>query len=190
MARPLNTQEIRRLKESADPYLEGVRDLVDSCKFHYQALNAGAAALPAQLGFFNVAQVPGVCNMEIANQVIYPIWITHMGFQAWGTGDDVRIAVDSGQIRIIKDNRAYCDLPCNVLGAGGLRMQYSEAIAGVPVDFGTNGQDDQLFMLPTPIKIDPDQVLQVLYLSNLEPTVDGAVAATIILRGVEARSVI
>jgi len=181
--------EIARLRADVDPFLAGVRDLNDVCKFHFLALNAGAAVLPVQLAFFQVANVPGVCNMEIPGQVIYPLWITALGFQAWGAGGDVRIATDSGHIRIVKDNRSYCSIPCCVVGGGGLQMHYNVS-AGAAVDYGMNGLDDDLFLLPTPIKVDPGQSLVVFYESNAEPTVAGAVLATIMLRGLEARTVI
>ena len=55
MPKAMSTQAMLNLAEGTDPYLAGVRNLVDTCKYHVQVLQAGAGALPAATQFFNVA---------------------------------------------------------------------------------------------------------------------------------------
>ena len=189
MARAMSTQDILRLAEGTDPYLAGVRNLVDTCKYHLQAVTVGAGALPAQIQFFNVSRAPGVCNLELVSQVVYPLFITHIGMQIFGAGADVRITSGRSEVVIQKDNRQYAAFRSNwLMGGGGLTMQYSPG-AGAAVDFATQGLGNDFFSLPAPIMIMPDQVLNV-FLNTDGTAVGAATSVAIMLRGVESRTVI
>ncbi len=189
MARAMSTKDILRLAEGTDPYLAGVRNLVDTCKYHAQALTVGGAALPAATQFFNVARAPGVCNLELINQVVFPLFITAVGVQIFGTGADVHIATGRSEVVIEKDNRQYAAFRTNwLIGGGGLTMNYTPGV-GAAVDFATHGLGNEFFSLPAPIMIMPDQILRVFLNTDLT-AVAGATGAAIMLRGVESRTVI
>lgn len=187
MVQIYTAEEVAKLAEGTDPYLKGLRNLEDACKFDIVELLG--AAMPQQTQFFNRSAIPGITNMEKPNQTNFPLWITGIGVAIWGTLADAAIVHGHTQVVLEKDARRYTAFPTNNLpSGGGLKMAIDDATAATTNAFATHGLDSSFFVLPTPIAYAPDQIIRVI----LESDATVLVAATgvgIFLRGVEARTV-
>lgn len=182
----LNRAQVRELA-NIDPYVAGVRGLRDACK--YSIVELAAAAMPAEVQFFNVAPNPGVGNMEKQNEVTFPLWITAIGIQIFGTQADVRIVSGGTAVIILKDNKEYEAFPTNTVpGGGGLTMNYTPGV-GAAVDFGTNGLNNGFLTLATPIKIDVEQNIRGILRTN-GATLAATTSVSMIWRGLESHPVL
>jgi hypothetical protein len=182
----LTAEDVRDLA-NVDPYLAGVAGLRDACKYSVEDIAIGA--MPREIQFFTRAPAPGVGNMEKPNEVTFPLWITAIGLQIFGTQADIRIVAGGAGLVILKDNKEYESFPINATpGGGGLTMDYTPGI-GAAVDYGTNGLDTGFFTLLTPIKMDVDQNIRGILRTNGEAVV--AITTCMMLwRGLEEHPVL
>lgn len=187
MARPLTPQQVKNLSR-VQGSVPDVRNLRDAVKFHWRELAVGA--MPLELNFFDQAATPGITNLEKINQLTYPLWITGLGVQIFGTAADVRLAHGHTEINLEKDERFYATFPTSQLpGGSGLRMEIDDATAATTHDLATHGLGNSFYSLKTPIKYDPDQTLRVVFRSDAT-VLAAATGFMVMLRGVEARTVI
>ncbi len=183
----LTSEQLKQLTNDVEAFYARLTNWADAEYFHTQAL--GAAAMAAELPYFNVVRAYGVTNFIKPNEVPFPFILTDVGIDMDGPPEDQLIVQEHTEVVIKKDNRAYAPIPsCHLPSGSGLSMAQAAVAAGNAQD-ATTGVDNRMFTLPVAIGFVPEQHFEVLLRSDATAIVTG-VNVKILLRGIVGRRVI
>lgn len=184
----INNEQLKELSNDVAAFYGALRDWKDAVYYHRQAI--AAAAMAAEIIYFNAVKAYGVTNFDRPNEVPFPFIITEIGLDLDGDPDDMQVIRRDTEIIITKDNRAYRAIPSSsVPSGGGLAMSVSDPTAATLHEYATVGVDARMYQLPVPIAVTPQQNFNVI-LSTAGSTPGAIIGTKILLRGLVSRTVI
>jgi hypothetical protein len=188
----MTNEELKQLSQDVSALFARGKDWKDVHLYHTVFLPA--AAIGAATAFFNVGNVPGVCNLDKPSQVSYPTIVTEIGLEIFGTMADYFSVWTACDVLIQKDHRGFAPLPVNVLPSGsGANSVVSGPAAAALIQGVSNGKDGRFYELAMPFALVPDQILAVTLRGPavaVPPVLVAITGVSIMLKGLVSRSLV